>query len=639
MSNNNSWDFGNTGNLTLPAGGTITEGVVTDNPTIELTPANPDDASQKLVIKGGLPPEEPADYHLHLTTGDLDLTSIILGTDYHNVRTTTDGKIQITTPTEGTNVWEFDTTGALTFPDDTVQTTAWTGAATQIANGTSSVVVELNGNINFTRAGYNYGHIGSGVALGYLAGNTNQGLSTVAIGTTAGQDNQGLHGVAIGTAAGYTGQSGNAVAIGNRSGQYTQGQYAVAIGALAGNTNQGGSAVAVGSSAGATAQGISAVAVGSGAAFEGQGNSATALGASAASYDQNNFAIAIGAGAGYSGQGTGAIAIGADAATLNQGEYSIAIGAAISTNAIQPNNSIIIDATASQLAATGPGLFISPVRQDDSNIANIVYYNTSTKEITYSSAYGNTEVNAYLQQLSSIAFVASPATISGVQNFVTSNANVTSTLTAGSINVAGDVNLTGAEGSDTARIFADVSGTDTSLVLEVGDDSADSIVLRHYSYAAGTTLDMLTATRSSNIAATVSVPGNITATGTITGNVLKIEDGVHEAFQTKADATGVVEHDCSQGHIFYHTSPDANWTANFANLNLGSGYATSVSLIITQGGTGYYPNVVQIGGAGQTINWQGNTLPTPSTNRTDVATFSIINNSSTYTVLGQLTGF
>jgi hypothetical protein len=127
MSNNNSWFFGNTGNLTLPEGGVIAEGVVTDNPTIELTPANPDDASQKLVIKGGLPPEEPADYHLHLTTGNLEETSIFLGTDNHNVRTTTDGKIQITTPTEGTNVWEFDTTGALTFPDDTVQTTAWTG--------------------------------------------------------------------------------------------------------------------------------------------------------------------------------------------------------------------------------------------------------------------------------------------------------------------------------------------------------------------------------------------------------------------------------------------------------------------------------------------------------------------------------
>jgi hypothetical protein len=56
------------------------------------------------------------DHHLHLTTGALNETSIILGTDEHNVRTTIDGKIQITTPTEGSNVWEFDTDGNLTFP-------------------------------------------------------------------------------------------------------------------------------------------------------------------------------------------------------------------------------------------------------------------------------------------------------------------------------------------------------------------------------------------------------------------------------------------------------------------------------------------------------------------------------------------
>jgi len=42
-----------TGVVTLPAGGTISEGVVTSNPTIQLTPASPDVASQKLVIKGG----------------------------------------------------------------------------------------------------------------------------------------------------------------------------------------------------------------------------------------------------------------------------------------------------------------------------------------------------------------------------------------------------------------------------------------------------------------------------------------------------------------------------------------------------------------------------------------------------------
>jgi hypothetical protein len=193
----------NTGTVTLPQGGTITEGYVTSNPTIQLTPASPDVASQKLVIKGGgaaysftdngininysddtgvvtdtltfsvyslananqtlywwiypenagigdsnsgtvalngsglgnfsividsaayeftlrVSPENnnygpgvigvesglinassptfASPYHLHLTTGNLAETSIFLGTDDHNVRTTTAGNIEINTP-------------------------------------------------------------------------------------------------------------------------------------------------------------------------------------------------------------------------------------------------------------------------------------------------------------------------------------------------------------------------------------------------------------------------------------------------------------------------------------------------------------------------------------------------------------
>ena len=224
--------FDENGVLVLPEGGTIAEGIVTDNPTVEITPANPDIASQKLVIKGGggefynlengislgtnnnvwevsdsatfyvysetradetlywwivpegsgisttmsgtveldefgagvfnftvisdayefrvrvsptenvydpetigvesvlINGESPAygdGHHLHLTTGDLSETSIFLGTDDHNVRTTTDGKIQITTPNTTNKVWEFDTDGSMTFPDGSVQTTAFTG--------------------------------------------------------------------------------------------------------------------------------------------------------------------------------------------------------------------------------------------------------------------------------------------------------------------------------------------------------------------------------------------------------------------------------------------------------------------------------------------------------------------------------
>ena len=116
---NQLWLFGTDGVLTLPTGGVIAEGVVTDNPTIQLTPATPDVASQKLVIKGG----GTVDHHLHLTTGDLAETSIFLGTDDHNVRTTLNGNIEITTPNTVNNVWEFRTDGSLKFPRDAVTNT------------------------------------------------------------------------------------------------------------------------------------------------------------------------------------------------------------------------------------------------------------------------------------------------------------------------------------------------------------------------------------------------------------------------------------------------------------------------------------------------------------------------------------
>jgi hypothetical protein len=122
-------------------------------------------------------------------------------------------------------------------------------------------------------------------------------------------------------------------------------------------------------------------------------------------------------------------------------------------------------------------------------------------------------------------------------------------------------------------------------------------------------------------------------------NVLKIDDGVHEKFQELADATGTVTHDCSSGQIFYHSSPDANWTVNLTNLNLGVGYATTVTLVIDQSETGYYPNALQIGGSAQTINWQGNATPTPSASRQDVVSFSILAVTGGYIVFGQLTGF
>ena len=132
--------------------------------------------------------------------------------------------------------------------------------------------------------------------------------------------------------------------------------------------------------------------------------------------------------------------------------------------------------------------------------------------------------------------------------------------------------------------------------------------------------------------------------GNITGSNLRLTGNsyfgpVKESFAAKSGATGTITHDCVTSSIFYHTSPSANWTANFTNLNLSASYATSVTMVISQSGTAYLPTAVQIEAVGQTLNWQGNTTPSGTANRNNVATFSILNNGGTYIVLGQLVSF
>ena len=126
---------------------------------------------------------------------------------------------------------------------------------------------------------------------------------------------------------------------------------------------------------------------------------------------------------------------------------------------------------------------------------------------------------------------------------------------------------------------------------------------------------------------------NITGYGVFTGT--------EEAFATLTGATGTVAHDCDNGHIFYHTTPAADWTANFTNLDLSADRATTLALVVEQGATAYIPSAVEIEGVSQTILWQDGSVPSGNANGTDVISFSILNrdDSTTYVVIGQLVGF
>jgi hypothetical protein len=152
----------------------------------------------------------------------------------------------------------------------------------------------------------------------------------------------------------------------------------VSIGADAGNNNQGGSATAVGFAAGKNNQGAGA----------------TALGNPAGLFDQGPYAIAIGA-AGISSQGQSSIAIGNNAAIYQQGSNSIAIGfssgAGPTSTSPQATNSIVLNASGGNLNANIANTFVvKPVR--NANTANVMFYDSTSGEITYDSSNAITSV-------------------------------------------------------------------------------------------------------------------------------------------------------------------------------------------------------------------------------------------------------
>ena len=135
-----------------------------------------------------------------------------------------------------------------------------------------------------------------------------------------------------------------------------------------------------------------------------------------------------------------------------------------------------------------------------------------------------------------------------------------------------------------------------------------------------------------------STTGNITIWNT--GSVASV---LKETFETKNASTGTTIHDCTTNRLFYLTNLGTNFTPNFTNLNLSSGDATSVSLVVLQTSTARSVTGVQIASttSGVSLIWQGSiTAPSGNASRTEVFSFSIMcTGTNAYTVLGMMTSF
>lgn len=134
----------------------------------------------------------------------------------------------------------------------------------------------------------------------------------------------------------------------------------------------------------------------------------------------------------------------------------------------------------------------------------------------------------------------------------------------------------------------------------------------------------------------LTAPDGVTCNNALIINGLATIKSSSEVIQSKTAATGVVEHDLSQGQVFYHSSAAANFTANFTNVPTTANRTSGIALVIAQGATAYVPSAVQIDGAAQTILWQGGSAPSGNASQTDIVTFNLIRVGGSWVVTGIL---
>ena len=138
-------------------------------------------------------------------------------------------------------------------------------------------------------------------------------------------------------------------------------------------------------------------------------------------------------------------------------------------------------------------------------------------------------------------------------------------------------------------------------------------------------------------------------TPTINYPVIKSPEEVVNVTGT-AFATGTNNIDFNTAGVwFFNSNSTANGTLNFRgdgsttlNSLLAVGQSATIGILIQNGSTAYYPNVIQIDGSSVTPKWQGGTAPSAgNASSTDIYAFNIIKTAATptYSVFASQTKF
>jgi hypothetical protein len=194
-------------------------------------------------------------------------------------------------------------------------------------------------------------------------------------------------------------------------------------------------------------------------------------------------------------------------------------------------------------------------------------------------------------------------------------------------------------------------GVNTSGVLGVSKGGSGATTLTGVLKGNGTSA--FTAATAGTDYVAPGTATTFTATQTFNGSssalAIVVQDIAETATVSATAATGTIAYDVTTQSVIYYTSnASANWTVNFRgsagtslNTLMSTQQAITVAFLVTQGGTAYYNNAVQVDGVSVTPKYQGGTAWTAgNASSIDVYTYTIIKTgNAAFTVLASLTRF